>query len=386
MSATDKSGDFGLLSPVWAGSRASVLTSDAALVGALVRCEAALIRALVQVGIAPTSALEVASYVDGVLIDPGPLAVDAVAGGNPVIPLVERLRDVGGEWIHYGATSQDILDTAMMLLATDVLAAVADDLDAVAGKLADLVDLYRGLPVVARTLGQQALPTTLGLRVAGWLTGTRDALDSIRALHPLPAALAGPVGTAHAYGADGPAVLDAFADQLGLSAPALSWHTRRGAVLGLSNALVLTGAAAGKIAADVVVMSQTEIGEVRESTGGPSSSMPHKSNPVRSILITSSAQQLPALGAIIAASAIAEQERPAGAWHAEWQPLRTMLRLAGGAVELLRDLVEGLIFDEDALARNLEHLRSTLGADETWTAPHLQAANVWIDRALTRGD
>jgi 3-carboxy-cis,cis-muconate cycloisomerase len=149
---------------------------------------------------------------------------------------------------------------------------------------------------------------------------------------------------------------------------------------------VLTGAAAGKVAADVLVMSQTEVGEVRESTGGPSSSMAHKSNPTRSVLITSAARQLPALAAIIGASAVAEQERPAGAWHAEWQPLRTMLRLAGGAVALLRDLVDGLVFDEDALARNLEHLRSTLGADETWTTPHIQAAEVWIDRALTEGE
>jgi 3-carboxy-cis,cis-muconate cycloisomerase len=375
-----------LLSPVWAGSRAEAMTGDAALIGALVRCEAALIRALVRVGIAPTSALESASYVEQVSVDPGQLAVEAVAGGNPVIPLVQQLRESGGSWIHYGATSQDILDTAMMLLGTDVLEMLAADLGAAADRLVELVDRYRSVPVVARTLGQQALPTTLGLRLAGWLTDTRYALHAIRALQPLPAALAGPVGTAHEYGADGPAVLDAFAEQLGLSAPTLSWHTRRGAVLSLSNALVLTGAAAGKVAADVLVMSQTEVGEVRESTGGPSSSMAHKSNPTRSVLITSAARQLPALAAIIGASAVAEQERPAGAWHAEWQPLRTMLRLAGGAVALLRDLVDGLVFDEDALARNLEHLRSTLGADETWTTPHIQAAEVWIDRALTEGE
>jgi 3-carboxy-cis,cis-muconate cycloisomerase len=270
----------------------------------------------------------------------------------------------------------------MMLLATDVLEVVTEDLAAIADRLSELAVRYRDLPVVARTLGQQALPTTLGLRVAGWLIGTQDAIDAIHALQPLPAALAGPVGSAHAYGADGPAVLEAFAERLGLSAPALSWHTRRGAVLGLANALVMVGAAVGKIATDVLVMSQTEIGEVRESTGGTSSSMAHKANPVRSVLIGSAARQLPALGAIVGASAVAEQERPAGAWHAEWQPLRTMLRLAGGATALARELVDGLVFDEDALARNLELLRSALGEDETWTTPHLLAANVWIDRAL----
>nr|WP_239062553.1 lyase family protein [Streptomyces sp. SID13031] len=366
------------------------MTSDAALVDALVLGEAALICALAQAGIAPASTEALAAHLGQVPIDPRRLAVEAVAGGNPVIPLVQHLRESAtaafghetANWIHHGATSQDILDTAMMLLATDVLAVVAEDLGAAADRLAELAVRYRGVPIVARTLGQQALPTTLGLRVAGWLTGTRDALHSIHALQPLPASLAGPVGTAHVYGADGPAVLDAFAGRLSLSAPTLSWHTRRGAVLGLANALVMVGAAGGKVAADVLVMSQTEIGEVRESSGGASSSMAHKSNPVRSLLIASAARQLPALAAVIGTSAVAEQERPAGAWHAEWQPLRTMLRLAGGVAALTRDLVDGLVFDEDALARNLELLRSALGEDETWTDAHLRAADVWVDRAL----
>lgn len=385
-----RAGDLGLLSPVWAGSRAESMTDDAALLDALVRGEAALIRALVQTGIATASTEALAAHLAQVSIDPRGLAVEAVARGNPVVPLVQRLRESGvaafgseaASWIHHDATSQDILDTAMMMLATDVLEVLAEDLGALADRLAELVDRYRGIPVVARTLGQQALPTTLGLRLAGWLTGTRDALHLIHALQPLPTALAGPVGTAHVYGADGPAVLNAFAGRLGLSAPTLSWHTRRGAVLGLANALVMAGAAGGKIAADVLVMSQTEIGEVRESTGGASSSMAHKSSPVRSVLIASAARQLPALSAVVGASAIAEQERPAGAWHAEWQPLRTMLRLAGGAAALARDLVDGLVFDEDALARNLDRLRSALGEDETWTMPHLRAADVWVDRAL----
>jgi 3-carboxy-cis,cis-muconate cycloisomerase len=299
---------------------------------------------------------------------------------------VQHLRESteAGKWIHYGATSQDILDTALMLLATDVLRVVAEDLGAATETLATLAGRYRRVPVVARTLGQQALPTSLGLRLAGWLAGTRDALQSVQAL-ALPAALGGPVGTAHVYGAKGPAVLDAFAAQLELSAPTLAWHTRRGTMLTLANALVMAGAACGKIAADVLVMSQTEVGEVRESTGGASSSMAHKSNPVRSILIASAARQLPVVAAIIGTSAVAEQERPAGAWHAEWQPLRTMLRLAGGAAALTRDLVGGLVFDENALARNLDQLRTALGEDDAWTTAHVRAAEIWVDRALEEG-
>jgi 3-carboxy-cis,cis-muconate cycloisomerase len=375
-----ETGDFGLLSPVWAGSRAESLTSDRALLDALVRSEGSLLRALVEVGIAPAVCLE------SVSMDPRQLALEAVADGNPVVPLVRHLRAAAGpevaKWIHRGATSQDILDTAMMLVATDVLQLVAEDLGATVDALAVLVDRYRGVPVVARTLGQQALPTSLGLRLAGWLAGLRDALHAIQSVRPLPASLGGPVGTGYLYGADGPAVLEAFAERLALAAPALSWHTRRGAVLGLANGLVMVGAACGKIAADVLVMSQTEIGEVRESTGGASSSMAHKSNPVRSILIASAARQLPALASVLGVSAVAEQERPAGSWHAEWEPLRAMLRLAGGAAALTRELVGGLVFSEDAFARNLELLRSTLGESPTWTAVHLAAADVWIDRAL----
>jgi 3-carboxy-cis,cis-muconate cycloisomerase len=110
--------------------------------------------------------------------------------------------------------------------------------------------------------------------------------------------------------------------------------------------------------------------------------MAHKSNPIRSVLITSAARQLPALAGIIGTSAVAEQERPTGAWHAEWQPLRTMLRLAAGATALTRDLIDGLVFDEDALARNLDLLRSTLAEDKSWTTPHVRAAKLWVDRAL----
>ncbi|HET8719232.1 MAG TPA: lyase family protein, partial [Nocardioidaceae bacterium] len=243
---------------------------------------------------------------------------------------------------------------------------------------------HRDTPMVARTLTQQALPSTLGLRLAGWLAGVHDALEAVRACRPLPASLSGPVGSASAFAPQGPAALSAYADELGLATPVLGWHTRRHPVLALGAALGEVGGACGKIAADVLVMAQSEVGEAREAAGGTSSSMSHKSNPVLSVLVASATRQLAPLGSILVAAASAEQERPAGAWHAEWQPLRSMLRLAGAAVEHTARLVAGVAFDEAALRRNLDHLVEALDEDERWVAAHTQAAGPWVDRVLAR--
>ncbi len=323
--------DVGLLDPGWAGTRAEELTSDDALVRALVRVESALLHALADAAIAPAM-----PSLAAVSLDARTLALDAVAGGNPVIPLVRALRaavpDDVAAWVHHGATSQDVLDSALMLVAADVVASLDTSLSAIARHLAGLASVTRDVPVVGRTLTQQALPTTLGLRAAGWLAGVHDAVRLLRALS-LPASLGGPVGTLAAYGDRGPAVLRAYAEALGLAEPVLPWHTRRTPVLALAHALSVTGAALGKVAADLLVMGQSEVGEAREGSGGPSSSMAHKSNPTQSVLVASAARQLPALGSVLAASGVAEQERPSGAWHAEWASLRAMLRLAGGAAE-----------------------------------------------------
>ncbi len=380
--------DVGLLSPVSAGCVAEAVTGDRAVVAAMVRAESALVRALVETKLAPGSASAAATAIDGAEVDARELALAATEGGNPVIPLVRQLRDVAGEehasWVHFGATSQDILDTALMLVGSEVAWRVGTDLTRLASTLATLADDTRSVPMVARTLTQQALPTTLGMRAAGWLTGVHDAVRIVRTCTTLPVSLGGPVGTASAYGADGPAVLDAFARLLGQRATVAPWHTRRTPVLGLAGALTVAGAACGKIAADLLVMSQTEVGEAREDTGGPSSAMAHKANPAQSVLVASAARQLPALGSIIGSSGAAELERPAGAWHAEWQPLRNMLRLAGGAVERTADLMETVRFDQDAMRRNLDQLVGSVGEDDTWVTSHVEHVGLWIDRVLAQ--
>ncbi len=382
--------DVGLLAPTWAGTRAEALTSDDAVVRALLRASGALLTALSVAGVAPPSAGAAAATVAGLRVDARDLALAAVPGGNPVVPLVPLVRAAVppevADWVHHGATSQDVLDTALVLVASDVLRQAESDLEALADSLASLSDATRDVPLTGRTLTQQALPTTLGLRAAGWLDGVLDAVERLRACLPLPVSLGGPVGSLSTYGADAAVVLSGFAAALGLSVPTASWHTRRTPLLDVAHSLTVTGASCGTIASDVLVMAQTEVGEAREGTGGPSSSMPHKANPTQSVLVAAATRQLPALGSLLAGSAVSEQDRPPGAWHAEWQPLRDMLRLGGAAAERTATLVPALVLDHDAMARNLALLVGALGRDDLWVTEQTAGAGVWVDRVLARCD
>lgn len=384
----DSVADVGLLTPVAAGTVGERLTSDRAVVAAMVRFESALLRVLVQQDIAPAAATAVADAIAATDVDPRALALAATVDGAPVLPLVERLRagasDEVRPWIHFGATTQDVIDTALMLVAQDGLRQVDSDLSRLAATLADLVREHRDLPLVARTLTQHAMPTTLGMRIAGWLSGVHDAVDAIRAAPTPPVSLGGPVGTAAAYGADGPAVVAALAAELDLAAPTVSWHTRRTPIATIVHTLLATGAACGKIAADVLVMSQSELGEVREAEGGRSSAMSHKANPAQSVLIAAAARELAPLASVVQASAVADSERPAGAWHAEWQSLRWLLRLGSATAERTAAMAAGLRFDHAAMARNLGQLAAAVDADESWVATQTESTGAWIDRVLAR--
>ncbi|MFI1336164.1 3-carboxy-cis,cis-muconate cycloisomerase [Streptomyces sp. NPDC020845] len=353
-----------------------------AFVQAMLDAEAALTRAQAALGQAPgAAAVAVADVARAELYDVRDLAVRARAGGNPVIPLVADLTAAvartdreAAAYVHRGATSQDILDTATMLVAARTLPLILADLAHTATALGHLATTHRTTPMPARTLTQHAVPTTFGLKAAGWRALTLDAQDRLTALRP-PAQLGGAAGTLAAFAAfaalaEGAGVTGAagddlgvqlvarFADELGLAEPGLPWHTLRTPVADLGTALAFTVGALGKVAADVLVLSRTEIGEVAEGSGGGSSAMPHKSNPVRATLIAAAARQAPGLAATLLGSLAAEDERPAGAWHAEWQPLRELLRLAGGAAREAAELAEGLrVFPH----RMGEHLALTDG-------------------------
>ncbi|MHC3000512.1 lyase family protein [Microbacterium sp. HJ5] len=370
---SDSGFDHGLLSPATAGHDA--LVCDAAVVDALVTAEVALVRALaaeraVDDGVAERigSALgwqgeQIGCRDHGV--DPRELALAAVGGGNPVIPLVGRLRSAVDEadapWIHRGATSQDILDTALMVVSRRATAQVLTDLIAAADSLRTLAVEHADDVAAARTLTQHAVPTTTGARIGAWERGIRRSIDRLGDVRDtLPAQLGGAAGTlasfADEFGADLARRLPAaFAGQLGLSAPAAPWHTERWPVTELGDVLVQVLDALGKLAGDVATLSRTEIGELAEGSGGGSSAMPQKQNPAHSVLIRSAAVRAPQLGATVhLASTLAVDERPDGAWHAEWPTLRELLRIALGAAAHSRDLATGLRVDRGAAARNLD--------------------------------
>lgn len=356
--------DTGLLAPGWTGSPAASATSDTAYLRALLDAESALTRAQAALGLAPAeAATAVTTAADADRFDVRSLVERSRAGGNPVIPLVADLtKAVGGEYgpyVHRGATSQDIMDTATMLVASRTLDLVLGDLARTERALSGLAAAHRDTAMPGRTLTQHAVPTTFGLKAAGWRSLVLDARDRVRAVRSgLPVQLGGAAGTLAAftaYGAeDALALPDAYARELGLAAPLLPWHTLRTPIADLAGCLAFAAGALGKVAADVLVLCRTEIAEVSEGSGGGSSAMPHKANPVRSTLIAAAARRAPQLAAVLYGSLVAEDERPAGAWHAEWEPLRDLLRLVGGAARDAAELAEGLRVHPGVMREHLD--------------------------------
>ncbi|MGI5347274.1 3-carboxy-cis,cis-muconate cycloisomerase [Streptomyces sp. CA-250714] len=364
-----------LLAPGRAGSPAEAATSDTAFLQAMLDAEAALTRAQASLGLAPAEAAQaVTRAARAECFDARELALRARVGGNPVIPLVDELTaavpEAQAPYVHRGATSQDILDTAAMLVASRALRPVLADLDQTVNFLARLAADHRDTPMPGRTLTQHAVPTTFGLKAAGWRSLVLDARDRLIAVRrSLPAQLGGAAGTLAAFQAyaeadaaalpePGVRLVGAYARELGLAEPALPWHALRTPLADLAGALTFTTGAVGKIAADSLVLSRTEIGELSEGNGGGSSAMPHKSNPVRSTLIAAAARRAPALAAVVYGCVAAEDERPAGAWHAEWEPLRDLLRVTGGATRDAAELVTNLRVHP---ARMRQHLDLTGG-------------------------
>ncbi|MFF2848666.1 3-carboxy-cis,cis-muconate cycloisomerase [Streptomyces sp. NPDC058001] len=370
--------DVGLLAPGRAGSAAEAATGDGAFLRALLDAEAALTRAQATVGLAPAEAALAltAAADDTARFDVRDLALRARAGGNPVIPLVADLTaavpEEYGPYVHRGATSQDILDTAMMLVASRTLDLVLADLSHTETALARLATTHRNTVMPGRTLTQHAVPTTFGLKAAGWRWLTLDARDRLRGVRDgLPAQLGGAAGTLAAFqvyagcgqasrraGQVGTTPWDrlpaVYAHELTLKEPKLPWHTLRTPVADLTGALTFTAGALGKLAVDILTLTRTEIAEITEGTGGGSSAMPHKANPVHATLIAASARRAPGLAATLYGSVAAEDERPAGAWHAEWEPLRDLLRLVGGAAHHSVALTGGLQVHASTMRAHLD--------------------------------
>ena len=364
--------------------------SDQAWLAALLEAERALANAQSLAGLIDAAeAAEVAEACDPNRFDAAELAENARASGNPVIPLVHALRDAGAAAAHRGATSQDILDSASMLVAKDALWIIDVELMRLADTCAELAEAHRTTVMAARTLLQQSVPTTFGFKAAGWLVGVLDARDALGALvDRLPAQLGGAAGTLASYGDQGPALLPLFAEELNLRAPDVPWHTIRTPIAELAGGLALSAGIAGKIAGDVILLAQTEVGEVREGENGESSTMPQKRNPARAIVAVACERHARANCAVLFESLAAEHERAAGSWHAEWHALTTALAATGGAVAAVADSLDELYVDTERMRRNVDDdtlaEARALGHEVSAPEDYLGAVSVFIDRALAR--
>ena len=363
-------------------ARGGTDTSDAAWLQAMLDAEAGLARALERAGLAPAgSGAAVTAAARAGDFDAAALGELAALTGNPVPGLARALtRRVDGHVagaVHRGATSQDILDTAAMLLARRAIDATRKDLERAADAAASLAEDHRGTLMNGRTLLQQAVPVTFGVVAAGWLAGLDAALDGLA--HAKETRLAvqfgGAAGTLASLDRHGTRVKALLADELGLPDPPLPWHTERLRVIDVAAAMARVTAALSKVARDVTLLAQTEVAEVTEGTQeasgagagagsgrgdgasaprrGGSSAMPNKNNPVAAVAILGCAKQVPGLLATLVASAEQEHQRAAGAWHAEWQPFADILRLAGSAAAWGSDLLGNLHVDGAKMAANL---------------------------------
>ena len=269
--------------PIFVPGSLREAVSDEAWLQAMLDAERALAAAEAKVGVIPDdAAAAISACCDGSLYDLAAICEEGRSVGNPAEPLVRALRErVGGgaaTYVHFGATSQDVLDSAAMLVATRAGELVARELTGLAVASARLAEEHRATPMAGRTLLQQAVPTTFGAKAAGWLVSVVDARLRLRGLR-LPAQLGGAAGTLAPLGERGPDVLAAFAVELRLAEPVVPWHAHRRPVAEIGGALDAVAAACGKVGLDVVLLAQTEVGEVAEAEGGGSSTMPHKRNP-----------------------------------------------------------------------------------------------------------
>jgi 3-carboxy-cis,cis-muconate cycloisomerase len=343
---------------------------------AMLDAERALANAGSLLGIVPAAAAAaIAEQCDPALYDAGALWEEGRAAGNPVEPLVRGLRErVGGDaasYVHRGATSQDVLDTAAMLVSRSVATLLGGELDRLADAAAALARKHRSTPISARTLLQRAVPTTFGAKAAGWLSGVLDARGQLAALR-FPAQLGGAAGTLAALGPRALEVLTAFAAELELPEPVLPWHADRGPIAAIGAALDRVAAVSAKVGVDVVLMAQTEVGEVSAREGGRSTAMLHKRNPVDAVLARACARIVHANVAVLTVGEH-EHERAAGVWHSEWPALSTALAYAGGSAAAARACLEDLDVHP-------ERMRVNLGQDE----PDLGSAEAFVDRALAR--
>jgi 3-carboxy-cis,cis-muconate cycloisomerase len=383
----------GLFASVLTTDAMAVATSDRSWLRAMLDFEVALATAEARVGVIPPEAAEAIERCCGRDNDFDPVALGRAGrlSGNPAVALVgalrERLPGQTAQWAHFGATSQDMVDTALMLVLRQALILIVGDMDRAKEAAAVLAERYRSTPMAARTLLQQALPTTFGRKAAGWLVALTEVTEGLSHVlhHRLAVQLGGPAGTLGSLGEHAFLVVDEVASELDLRAPVLPWHTDRARVVEASSALALSAGAAAKIALDVSLLMQTEVGEVFEPSApgrGGSSSMPHKRNPAMAASVTAAWRRAQGQSAVLLAALPQEHERAVGAWQAEPETLSELCRSVGGAASVTADMLEGLEVDSARMARNLELTKNVLDKNSPDVSSSLGQSEALVDRAL----
>ena len=354
--------DTGSLDAMWTRGSAVAIASIRAWLRAMVEVEIALAGACAAVGVIPDAhARRIEAVAGDLALDVGAIGRDAAATGTPVVALIERIRAAVGEdaaaSVHRGATSQDVVDSATMLVAFRSLALTTADLDAASSAAARLARTHRATPMAGRTLLQQAVPTTFGLKAANWMIGLDRANDELAEITRtgLAVQLGGAAGTLAGYGGDGRRIAGELARRLGLGVATAPWHTERTRIGRLAAALGVASGSIAKPARDIVLLAQTEVAEVEEGVAGrgASSAMPHKHNPVAAISAIACTHRSPGLVSTLLGSMGQEHERAAGNWQAEWVPLRELLVVVDSAAAWLTDSLGHLVVHADRMVHNL---------------------------------
>jgi 3-carboxy-cis,cis-muconate cycloisomerase len=365
-----------LFDPLFGSAALGGAFSDTARLQGMLDFEAALARAEASCGVIPAAAARaIASKCKAELIDVDALARATSDSANPAIPLVKQLTDLvardnpeAAGFVHWGATSQDANDTGLVLQLRQAFGVMEQDLGALCGSLAELALKHRATLMAGRTLMQHALPTTFGVKVAGWL----DAMDRHRerfketASRALALQFGGAVGTLAALRDKGLHVAEALAAELRLELPTMPWHTQRDRMAEVAAVLGLCAGSLGKMARDISLHMQTEIGEVFEPAGegrGGSSTMPHKRNPVGCAVVLAAVTRVPGLVGTMLSAMVQEDERGLGNWQAEWETLPEIFRLTGGALHQMAKIVPHLEVDAARMKRNLEATHGLIFAE-----------------------
>lgn len=366
--------------------------SDRALVKYMIETEVALAQAQAAVGVIPQSAADIITFAtqDAVeKIDFQSLAIATGLAGNIAIPFVKQLTSIvkqvdeeASRYVHWGATSQDILDTACVLQSRDALVIVELLLNQCYQAALQQAQRYRHQVMMGRTWLQQALPITLGHKLARWASAFKRDLNRLQLMKSrvLTAQLGGAVGSLASLQNQGASVTQAFAKTLNLTHAACTWHGERDRIVEIASVLGLITGNTGKMARDWSLMMQTEVAEVFEPTAqgrGGSSTMPHKRNPVAAASVLAAANRVPALMSSMYQSMVQEHERSLGSWHAEWLALPEIFQLTAGALERTLDVLKGMDVNAENMRANIECTQGLIMAEAVMMAlaPHLGRLN-----------